>query len=63
MTATLDLTLTDRAPATAGRMVSAAMDFLSSLVCLQRLEVSCDRMLGSESLRDGLVSATRLTWL
>jgi hypothetical protein len=31
VTATLDLNLTDRAPATAGRMVSAAMDFLSSL--------------------------------
>jgi Protein of unknown function (DUF3500) len=36
MTATLDLTLTDRAPATAGRMVSAAMDFLSSLNETQR---------------------------
>ncbi|MGI9148355.1 MAG: DUF3500 domain-containing protein [Chloroflexota bacterium] len=31
MTATLDLTLTDRAPGTAGRMVSAALDFLASL--------------------------------
>jgi uncharacterized protein DUF3500 len=36
MTATLDLTLTDRAPATAGRMVSAAMDFLTSLNETQR---------------------------
>jgi hypothetical protein len=36
VTATLDLTLTDRAPATAGRMVSAAMDFLSSLNESQR---------------------------
>src|SRR5258708_36004708 len=36
MPATLDLTLTDRAPATAGRMVSAAMDFLSSLSDEQR---------------------------
>jgi hypothetical protein len=36
MTATLDLTLTDRAPATAGRMVSAAMEFLSSLNEMQR---------------------------
>ena len=36
MTATLDLTRTDRAPATAGRMVSAAMDFLASLNETQR---------------------------
>jgi hypothetical protein len=36
MTAILDLTLTDRAPATAGRMVSAAMDFLASLNETQR---------------------------
>src|SRR3982074_1836194 len=36
MTATLDLTSTDRAPATAGRMVSAAMDFLTSLNETQR---------------------------
>src|SRR5579859_3907089 len=36
MTATLDLTSTDRAPATAGRMVSAAMDFLASLNETQR---------------------------
>jgi hypothetical protein len=36
MTATLDLTLTDRAPATAGRMASAAMDFLASLNPAQR---------------------------
>src|SRR4030088_2680876 len=31
MTATVDLTVTDRAPATAGRMAMAAMDFLASL--------------------------------
>jgi hypothetical protein len=36
MTATLDLSATDRAPATAGRMASAAMDFLSSLNDMQR---------------------------
>jgi hypothetical protein len=36
MTASLDLTLTDRAPATAGRMASAAMDFLASLNPAQR---------------------------
>jgi hypothetical protein len=36
MTATLDLTVTDRAPATAGRMVSAALDFLASLNETQR---------------------------
>jgi hypothetical protein len=31
MTATLDLTVTHRAPATAGRMATAAVDFLASL--------------------------------
>jgi hypothetical protein len=31
MTATLDLTVTDRAPATAGRMATAALEFLASL--------------------------------
>ena len=31
MTATLDLSTTDRAPATAGRMASAALEFLASL--------------------------------
>jgi len=36
VTATLDLTLTDRAPATAGRMASAALDFLASLDDAQR---------------------------
>jgi hypothetical protein len=36
VTATLDLTLTDRAPATAGRMASAALDFLASLDNAQR---------------------------
>ncbi len=36
MTATLDLSTTDRAPATAGRMASAAMDFLASLNDQQR---------------------------
>src|SRR6185503_5193222 len=36
MTATLDLSTTDRAPATAGRMASAAMDFLASLNEMQR---------------------------
>ena len=36
MTATLDLSTTDRAPATAGRMASAAMDFLASLNEQQR---------------------------
>ena len=36
MTATLDLSTTDRAPATAGRMASAAMDFLAALNDQQR---------------------------
>lgn len=36
MTATLDLSTTDRAPATAGRMASAAQDFLASLTDQQR---------------------------
>jgi Protein of unknown function (DUF3500) len=36
VTATLDLSTTDRAPATAGRMASAAMDFLASLNEQQR---------------------------
>ncbi|HEV7662310.1 MAG TPA: DUF3500 domain-containing protein [Chloroflexota bacterium] len=36
MTVTLDLSLTDRAPATAGRMASAALDFLASLNPAQR---------------------------
>lgn len=36
MTATLDLSTTDRAPATAGRMASAAVEFLASLNELQR---------------------------
>jgi hypothetical protein len=36
MTATLDQTITDRAPALAGRMASAAMDFLTCLNSAQR---------------------------
>ena len=36
MTATIELSTTDRAPATAGRMASAAMDFLASLNEQQR---------------------------
>src|SRR5215218_4433922 len=40
MTATLDLSATDRAPATAGRMASAAMEFLSSLNEMQRQAAS-----------------------
>src|SRR3979490_677182 len=36
MTATLGLTTTDRAPATAGRMASAALEFLASLNEMQR---------------------------
>src|SRR5438309_1680082 len=36
MTATLDLSTTDRAPATAGRMASAALKFLASLNEMQR---------------------------
>jgi len=36
VTATLDLSTTDRAPATAGRMASAAMDFLTALNDQQR---------------------------
>lgn len=36
MTATLDLSTTDRAPATAGRMVSAALEFLAALNAQQR---------------------------
>src|ERR1700694_2541335 len=36
MTATLDLTVTARAPATAGRMASAALEFLASLNETQR---------------------------
>src|ERR1700694_5304689 len=36
MTATLDLSTTDRAPATAGRMASAALEFLASLNEMQR---------------------------
>src|SRR5438128_838428 len=36
LTATLDLSITDRAPATAGRMASAALDFLASLNETQR---------------------------
>ena len=36
MTATVDLSTTDRAPATAGRMASAAQDFLASLTEQQR---------------------------
>jgi hypothetical protein len=36
MTATLDLSTTDRAPATAGRMASAALEFLASLNDMQR---------------------------
>jgi hypothetical protein len=36
VTATLDLTTTDRAPATAGRMQTAALEFLASLNDMQR---------------------------
>ena len=36
MTATVELSMTDRAPATAGRIASAAMDFLASLTDQQR---------------------------
>ncbi len=36
MTATVDLSATDRAPATAGRMKSAALEFLASLNDMQR---------------------------
>ena len=36
MTATLDLSTTDRAPATAGRMASAALEFLAALNAQQR---------------------------
>src|ERR1700736_9803 len=36
MTATVDLSTTDRAPATAGRMASAALEFLASLNEMQR---------------------------
>jgi hypothetical protein len=36
VTATLDLSTTDRAPATAGRMASAALDFLAALNAQQR---------------------------
>src|SRR2546429_5885995 len=36
MTATLDLSTTDRAPATAGRMASAALEFLASVNEMQR---------------------------